>query len=417
MAEKKPIPPANKILECYKPLWNERKDYRYFLLTGGRNSGKSFAVSQLVLSQCINIPKTQVLYTRLTLTSADISIIPEFMEKAEIYGCLRHIKPTLSEINFSNGSRIYFRGLKTGSKVQTAALKSLKNISLWVLDEAEELVDEELFDKIDQSIRSLTHINNIILILNPCHSEHWIYKRWLEKDVKFIAEDGIQLPIAKAKFLKHIHSTYLDNELFINPDYIELIKEIKKTNRNKYNHQFLGEWLNRAEGCVFTNWRIGEFNEYLPYCYGQDFGFNVDPTTLIRVGIDLAKKRLYLDELLYNTKLSTDEIAVLDSKLVKQPNDVILGDSAEGRLIAELNTKHGINIIPTQKEKIEFGIVLMQDYELFVTETSYNLQKELNNYVYLNKTARLYIDAYNHAIDAARYAFIYLIRGTGKNVF
>ena len=48
----------------------------------------------------------------------------------------------------------YFSGIKTASGDQTAKLKSISGINTFVLDEAEELMDEESFDKIDYSIRS-----------------------------------------------------------------------------------------------------------------------------------------------------------------------------------------------------------------------------------------------------------------------
>ena len=45
----------------------------------------------------------------------------------------------------------------------------------------------------------------------------------------------------------------------------------------------------------------------------------------------------------------------------------------------------------------------MQDYEIIVEENSINIAKELNNYVYADKASKLFVDNYNHAIDAIRY--------------
>ena len=56
-------------------------------------------------------------------------------------------------LNKSNQSDILFRGIRTSAGNQTASLKSLQGISTWVLDEAEELIDEDIFDTIDLSIR------------------------------------------------------------------------------------------------------------------------------------------------------------------------------------------------------------------------------------------------------------------------
>jgi phage terminase large subunit len=46
-------------------------------------------------------------------------------------------------------------------------LKSLAGVTTWVLDEAEELTDEDTFDKIDFSIRAKNIQNRVILVLNP----------------------------------------------------------------------------------------------------------------------------------------------------------------------------------------------------------------------------------------------------------
>ena len=59
----------------------------------------------------------------------------------------------------------------------------------------------------------------------------------------------------------------------------------------------------------------------------------------------------------------------------------------------------------------------MQDYELVVCPNSTNIAKELNNYIYADKGSKLYVDAYNHSIDAIRYNVIYHLDNPnyGKN--
>ena len=85
---------------------------------------------------------------------------------------------------------------------------------------------------------------------------------------------------------------------------------------------------------------------------------------------------------------------------------LIIADSSEPRLIEDL--RHlGVNIKPVKKGTIESGITRMQDYELIVSPESINIAKELNNYVYADKGSKLYVDAYNHSIDACRYNVIY----------
>ncbi len=135
----------------YQPLYNT--DKRYILITGGRGSGKSFEVGTF-LSLLTYEQQHRILFTRYTMASAGISIIPEFMEKIELLEVPHHFDINKSEItNTETGSDILFRGIKTSSGNQTANLKSLQGVTTWVLDEAEELIDESIFDTIDLSIR------------------------------------------------------------------------------------------------------------------------------------------------------------------------------------------------------------------------------------------------------------------------
>ena len=65
----------------YQPLVEE--DSRYFVVTGGRGSGKSFGVTMFLLMLTYESEHI-ILFTRYTLTSAHVSIIPEFLEKIEL---------------------------------------------------------------------------------------------------------------------------------------------------------------------------------------------------------------------------------------------------------------------------------------------------------------------------------------------
>ena len=63
--------------------------------------------------------------------------------------------------------------------------------------------------------------------------------------------------------------------------------------------------LDKAEGVIFSNWSIGEFNSSNGIVYGQDYGFSNDPSTLIATSIDKGRKIIYLKELLYKPGLQT----------------------------------------------------------------------------------------------------------------
>ena len=129
-----------KIHEKYIPLWQSPS--RYFVITGGRGSGKSFGVAVFLLNLTYE-EGHKVLFTRYTMISAQTSIIPEFIEKIDMMGVAEDFRITKDEIiNLTTGSSIIFKGIRTSSGNQTAALKSLNGVTTFVLDEAEELVDE-----------------------------------------------------------------------------------------------------------------------------------------------------------------------------------------------------------------------------------------------------------------------------------
>ena len=378
----------------YYPLFDN--DTRYFIITGGRGSSKSFGVG--TFTNLLSFEQGhKILFTRQTMTSAHLSIIPEFQEKIDLMELNALFEINKSEIkNLQSKSDIIFRGIRTSSGDQTANLKSLQGVTTWILDEAEELTDETTFDKINLSIRQKGKQNRVILILNPATKEHWIYKRFFE-------DRGVQEGFNGIKDdTTYIHTTYLDNIDNLDDSFINEVKRIELTNPEKYKHQILGGWLNKAEGVVYSNWRIDEFKEVSKSIYGQDFGFSIDPTTLVQVSIDKEKKIVYAKELLYKAGLTTTEIYTYNNRFCGA-NNLIIADSAEPRLISELKQR-GLNIKGIDKPKIIDRIALLQDYEIVIDKDSINLIKELNNYVWHDKKSETPIDDYNHLLDALGYA-------------
>jgi phage terminase large subunit len=382
---------------------------RYYIVTGGRGSGKSYAISTLL---CLLTQQENhvILFTRYTLRSAGVSIIPEFLEKIEFLGMEDVFHITKDEIiNKQSGSRILFRGIKTSSGDQTANLKSLQGVTTWVLDEAEELTDESIFDKIDLSVRHKNTQNRVILIMNPSTKEHWIYNRFFETRG---VQEGSNVT---KKDTTYIHTTYLDNKDNLSESYINQIENIRTRRPEKYKHQILGSWLNRAEGVIFSNWTIGKFEQAAPSVFGQDFGFSADPTTLVETSIDKVNKKIYIKLHYYKQALTTSQIAELNKRFAG--SSLIVADSAEPRLISELSVSN--NIVPTIKGQgsVTYGIALLQDFDLIIDESSTDLIKELNNYCWLEKKSSTPVDKYNHAIDAIRYAVSYQLENPTRGQY
>ena len=384
---------------------------RYFLLTGGRGSGKSFAVAlnTLILS-FDNKCQHKILFTRYTLKSASISIIPEFREKIELMEWQDYFHITNNEItNLQTQSKILFRGIKTSSGDQTANLKSLQGITTWVIDEAEEMMDEDIFDKIDFSVRQKGAKNRVIMIMNPSTKEHWIYQRFYESAGINSGFSGI------LNETTYCHSTYLDNIDNLSQSFINRINEMKERRPTKFKHTIEGAWLEKAEGVIFTNWKIGKFKQIGKNVFGQDYGFSNDPTTLVQTNIDKENKLIYVKLCFYQPKLTTSEIATLNTKFANR--DLIVGDSAEPRLISELTRNNNIVAAIKGQGSITYGISLLQDYDLIIDEESTDLIKELNNYCWLEKKSQTPVDKFNHAIDALRYAVSYQLQNPNKGEY
>ena len=386
------------------------KDSRYYIVTGGRGSGKSFSINALLVLLTYEAGHT-ILFTRYTLSSAYISIIPEFIEKLELLGLLGDFHITKDEIkNKRSGSKIIFRGIKTSSGDQTANLKSLTGITTWVVDEAEELTDEQKFDTIDLSVRQQGKQNRVILILNPTTKEHFIYGRFFEDRG---VNEGVNKTVENTTY---IHTTYLDNKDNLSQSYLDQIEQMKLRRPEKYKQQILGAWLNKAEGVIFDNWTIGEFKHIGISVWGQDYGFAADPSTLVEVNIDSTNKRIYLKECFYLQRLTTSQISELNIKHAR--GGLIIGDSAEPRLLSEIKAK-GCNVRPSIKGQgsITYGISLLQDYDIIVSPDSTNLIKELNNYRWLEKKSNTPIDNWNHLIDAVRYAVGFQLQNPNRGKY
>ena len=379
-------------------------------MTGGRGSGKSFAANTFLVLLTYE-RGTKTLFTRYTMSSASMSIIPEFREKLELMGIADQFEITKTEItNKLTGSSIYFSGIKTASGDQTAKLKSIQGINTFVLDEAEELTDEMSFDKIDYSIRSKVAKNRCILILNHTTREHWIYQRFFQNRS---IEDGWN---GSKEGVTYIHTTYKDNLENLSPSFVKEIERMKERRPDKYTHQILGGWLQQAEGVVFTDWQIGKFNDEVDSIFGLDFGFSNDPSALVECAVDKERKIIWLKEHLYKKGLITSQIYDYCVRIAGR--NLIVADNSEPRLLSEMKMKNPpLNIAPTIKKKgsILSGIALMQDYTINVEGE--NLVKEFNNYVWSVKGLKP-IDSYNHLIDASRYAIQYLLtRSVPKGMY
>jgi PBSX family phage terminase large subunit len=312
-----------QIIDKYEPLFLEHPESRYYLITGGRGSGKSWALSMFLLNLTYESNHV-ILFTRYTLVSAFISIIPEFISKIELMNKESDFEITQSEIiNKRTGSKILFRGIKTSQGTNTANLKSIANVTTWVLDEAEELVDENIYDRIDLSIRSIDNPNRIILVMNPSYKSHWIYKRYVSN---------------KRIDTTYIHTSYLDNINNLSDSFIEAAERSKRENITRYNHLFLGYWLEDAEGMLWDRQMIERLRVTIKPRFDRvvvaidpatTSNVNSDETGITVLGIDSIGNGYLIDDL--SGKYTPNEWGKISSQAVINYNaDCIVAEKNQG---------------------------------------------------------------------------------------
>lgn len=414
----------NTLSKEERQYWFQLSQVDTVLEYGGRDSGKTFAES-VFIPIAVKDYNHRVLYTRYTMNSTDQSISEALNERMALMECY-------DEFTFSNNTyqcnhndgKIFITGQKTSSGNQTAKLKSLENFSIFVTDEAEELKTFEEWDKIRKSIRAKDVQCISLLVFNPPTKEHWLH-------TEFFEEMGVQAGFCGVKDnVLYIHTSYLDNIEHVAEHNLreyeklrvayETFQAIPKKERedappklvkqaHKYEHVVLGGFKDAAEGVIYPDWEIGEFNTSFPYVHGIDFGFD-DPDACIKVAVDHKQKKIYLDEVLYQNGLGSRTLGEMLVDLIGR-TDLIVGDAAHKRLIRDLYNDHGLNIKKCRKGggSVQRGIKTIQGYTLVVTERSKNIVKALNNYVWHDKRSGVPRHEWSHIPDAFRYAIIELV--------
>jgi len=350
--------------------------YRYIINQGSARSSKTYSILQL-LHFIAKKPKKRIIsVVSKTLPHLKRGALRDFQDYLITTGQYDDKAYNRSTLTFKFGdSIIEFFSVDQPEKVYGASRDIL------FVNEVNS-ISEDIFRQL--AIRTK---EKIFVDFNPTH-EFYIHTDYMKRP--------------NAKF---IHSTFRQNP-YLSKEIINELLTAGQRNEN-FRKVFVEGEIGSIEGVVFENWEIGEFDNSLQVVYGQDYGFVNDPTTLVRIAIDKKRKMLYICECYYLKGLTTSQIYELNKMHAGQ--NLIVADSAEPRLIEELRAK-GNNIIATRKGQgsVSEGLLSMLDYKIIVDPNSHNLMNELRNYIWLDGRSKIVIDAYNHCIDAMRYAFTYL---------
>jgi phage terminase large subunit len=239
----------------------------------------------------------------------------------------------------------------------------------------------------------------IFLDYNPADEYSWVYG------------------VADKPGNKKIHSTYLNNRGNLSKWQIEDIENLKDIDDNLWKVYGLGLRGTSSE-TIYTNWKqIDHFPECEQVFYGLDFGYN-NPSALVKVGI--REKKLYLEEIIYETKLTTNDLAEVIKIMGLTRSCEIVCDAAEPKTIEELK-RMGLKATASDKSVYD-GIQFMKSMPVYVTKGSTNLIKESRSYKWKTDKDGKVLDEpvkfNDHALDAARYAaFTKLSKGRKKLMF
>lgn len=402
----------------FEPLFlKDRKGGpRYTVLTSGRAGGKSTAVSTASVCDTYLDPYT-VLYSRQTMTSARVSVIPEYNDKIRILGKQRHfaVKEDMI-VNRRSGGKLIFRGIQTSSGNQTAKLKSIPKLRKFFLDEAQELVNPTDFDTIDLSIRLKDAPNEIWLALNPSDIHHWIYKRFFKKPGVPYDFNGV------VDNVRYIHTDWRDMRAYLSPSFIEIARRCERENPEKYQNIYLGDWAVKRSGLIYPRWEkvtLADIPPGLDWWYGNDWGYSNDPDALVRMAFDALTRTLYIVEVMYSTgKLPKDVAAAIrqdcEARGTTADRALVYCDPARPDSIQELRLQYGINAVPGINRDKVGRIGYLQGFKVrYVGKDigdeveTYSWEPDKNDPEVFTDTPQ---DGNDHLMDAASYSTTHLRR-------
>lgn len=385
----------------YNRYWHSKNFYR--VVKGSRGSKKSKTTALNFVVRLLQYPWANLLVARRYSNTNKQSTYTDFK-----WACNRlkvtHLfkfNESLPEITIKKtGQKILFRGLDDELKITSITVDV--GILCWVwFEEAYQIETEDKFSTVVESIRG-THeaedfFKQITITFNPWNERHWLKGAFFDEETK--RSDTFAST-----------TTYKCNEWLDEVD-IKRYEDLYITNPRRARIVCDGEW-GVAEGLIYDNVVVEEFDvdelfKTHKLALGLDFGFTHDPTALIVFLI--GDKDIYIFDEAYEKGLTTKEIA----KLIKDKgyaNSEIIGDSAESRLISELQSEHGIKRLKKSrkgKDSINAGISKLQGYTIHVLPKCENTINELYSYSYKQDKTGKWLnvpnDENNHLMDAMRY--------------
>jgi len=361
---------------------------KYVAVRGGQGSSKTFSILTILINHASSKANRNIYVVSAELTKMRETVIKDFvtiMSEAGIFNQDNFLAGTLYK--YPNGSTIKFLGLD-----KEDVGKGLRSHVVY-FNEVNK-VNQETFRQM------ASRSDKIYLDYNP--------------DAEFYVDTDI-LPRPDCDF---VQLTFKDNEQLKEGERDEILNyynqgyNLDGTVKNKYWANLwqvygLGN-IGNLIGVIFENWNeVDEIPKEAEFiAYGMDFGFTNDPTTL--TAVYRYNSELYLDELLYKTKLTNSDIILEFEKLGIQKHQMIVADSAEPKSIEDIR-RAGYRIEGAKKgsDSIKNGLDTLLRHPINVTKRSTNLKTELRTYRWATdkdgKQTNVPEAGNDHAIDGVRY--------------
>lgn len=383
--------------EAFEFLWDQKADdgtqVRYRCAQGGRGGAKSHSfVTALLLKGAER--KMRIGCYREIQKSIKESVKQLLDDKIEDMGLGDFYESLEYEIRGKNGTKFIFGGLRSGGKnASLEGKKSTEGLDIAAVFEARN-VSQVSLDLLRPTIR--TPGSEIWFEWNPVDANDPI-------DQMFRGDAGPP----PGSIVRKVN--WQDNPFF--PEVLRRDMEWdRKRDFDKYLWVWEGEYEKNGEARVFKNWRVEGFEapSDAEFRLGADWGFSIDPTTLIRCYID--GRNLYIDHEAYMVGCEIDQTPQLFDSVPGARRWLITADSARPETVSYMR-RDGFKIVSAIKGpgSIEDGVEFLKSFDIIVHPRCEHTITELGAYKYktdslTGKVLPILADKDNNLIDALRYA-------------
>lgn len=373
--------------ECFLPLLEPA---RYKGAKGGRGSGKSHNFAEMLVERCLMYPGTRWACIREVQKSLNQSVKLLIEDKIKKLGVGHLFDVQESKVITPGDGILIFQGMQNHT---ADSIKSLEGFDGAWVEEAHSLSQRSL-DLLRPTIRKPG--SELWFSWNPQSNEDPV-------DVLLCGENPPPNSVV-------VTANYWDNPWF--PDVLRDEMEYdKRSNPEKYRHVWEGEYQNMSEARVFHNWRVEEFEvpKDATIRQGADWGYAVDPTTLIQCYIE--GRTLYIPYEAYRVGCEIVDIPNLFLSVPDSHKWPIIADSSRPETISHLQKNGFPKVYGAIKgaRSIEEGVEFLRSYEIVVHPRCVHTIDELKHYSFkvddlTGKVLPVLQDKNNHIIDALRYA-------------